>query len=73
MKTLFTPPENIFIKSDDNEISFIREQKDKNKKERTFVYKFTKSITKLNQEFEISESNLIKGLRNTFVEITNKH
>ena len=62
-------PKNILIKSDGNEITFIKEIKDKNKKERSFIYKFTKSETKLNIEFEISQDNLLKNLKNTFEEI----
>ena len=64
---MFNPPKNILITSDENEIQF---QKTTIKNKETFyVYKFIKSFCKLGMETEFLEKDLVRNLKNTFVEI----
>ena len=66
----FKPPEKLLVESDDSELLLIKTiPKDKNKKEDTYQYKFTKSITKENTIFEMTEVELKRNLKNFFKEI----
>lgn len=66
----FTIPKKLLITSDDSEIKLVKTiPKDKNRKEETYLYEFTKSITKENTQFEMTEQQLKNNLKNFFKEI----
>lgn len=60
----FTAPIKILVTSDENELTHVRTIKNKNGD--VYVYKFIKSITKLNMEVEFTESSLIRYLDYSF-------
>ena len=67
---MFTPPDKIFIKSDDNQLEFIKTiPKNKENKEPLYVYKFSKSLSKKGMECMFTENVLRKLLLYSFKEI----
>lgn len=59
------PPNKILIVSDDNELELKDIGKSVSKGgDRLFVYVYTKSNTKLNTKFRLTESELIKYIEN---------
>lgn len=60
------PPKKVVILSDGNEMEFLRIINDK--KEKMFVYKYSKSESKMNKEVTFSERELKKQLKNFFKE-----
>lgn len=62
----FVPPRKILIKSDDNQISYVKTIPKSKSFPEMFLYKFIKSKTKLNTTVSFSEVELIKGLNNYF-------
>jgi len=65
---MFNPPKNIIIKSDDNELEFIKTVKTKT--ELMYEYKFIKSKTKLGTVMLFTEKELMKCLSSfLFIEI----
>ena len=66
----FKPPLKLLIISDDSELTLVKTiPKDKNRKDESYLYRFSKSITKENTEFEMTEIQLKMNLRNFFREI----
>jgi len=66
----FDPPKAMCIESDGSEITLVKTipKNEKNKVD-SFLYKFSKSITKENTEFEMTEVQIKMNLRNFFIEI----
>lgn len=65
LRTILNPPKTILITTDSNEIELVGKEKI-GKSEEVFRYKFTKSKTKLNTTFTITEKELFKQLDNSF-------
>ena len=63
----YTPPILIKILSDENELQFTKTEKTKS--DILFYYTYTKSYCFLNHVICFNEKELLKGLKNTFVEI----
>ena len=63
----FIPPIKLLIKSDGNELAYTKTEKTKS--DILFYYTYTKSYCFLNHVICFNEKELLKGLKNTFVEI----
>lgn len=60
----YNPPKKILVTTDENILELVG--KEKINKEECYRYKFTKSLTKLNMTFTMTEKELNKNLRNFF-------
>lgn len=66
----FNPPKLMLIESDGSEITLVKTiPKDKDRKVESYLYRFSKSKTKENTEFEMTEVQIKMNLRNFFREI----
>lgn len=62
----FTPPKNILVTTDNNQLELIKTIKDKKTNEFSYLYRFSVSVTKLGVEVNFSEMELKRQLNNFF-------